>query len=46
MKHEINGHTITVDLRPKKLTKEEADKLIKVKTKKEKQGKIILKEND
>lgn len=43
MEHKINGSTVTVDLRPKKITKEEADKLIKVKTKQVKNAKEILK---
>lgn len=43
MEHKITSNTVTVDLRPKQLTKEEAEQLIKVKEKQVKKEKQILK---
>ena len=43
MEHKINGNTVTVDLRPKQLTKEEAEKHLRHMKKKKSEGKEVIK---
>ena len=43
MEHKINGNTVTVDLRPKQITKEDLEAIKQAKVKTVKEGKKVIK---